>query len=96
MKWQKARQLPSDDPDDRRFSNRPFWVCDLHYHPGGVGMLNLMCPPGRYYMTNLIDDGNNNQTLVVTAGSVELLGGDDAFADDVPRIRWTDFIRENQ
>lgn len=94
--WQRGRMLKRKNFDDHGTAGKTVWIKDKPYMPE-VRWHDTVNGESSQIVDYLIYDTNihdGKDILSVPASQIELLSRDlDDFADDVPIIRWEDFIK---
>lgn len=91
--WQKARIINSHSLSG--IEGREIWVTDKPFLIGGFHpVTGEPASPVMALRTNLLNTRGNR--LAVTLEDIELLGGEDAFAGEVPQIPFLDWIGEQE
>ena len=91
-RWQKARILqPGKLPE---LMGREIWVKDKPEIRVARNMdTGVVLPPAPRYRTNILSR-NPGRRIVLRHGRVELIANSEGdFADDVPMVKWSEFIK---
>ena len=87
--WQKARIIQADKCA-KSLLGRTVWVKGRPITTSSISQWNGgVVEPHSAFVTNV----DLKPYAVIHSAAVELLGGPDAFAEDVPLISWDEFIR---
>jgi hypothetical protein len=94
--WQKIKHIRALHPFEEPFVNSTFWVKMQKPHFSGPvrnTLTGVISRSANVLESNILQRNGKPILINIEAGSFELLGGDDSFADDVPIITWEEFIK---